>query len=97
MEMYQEILACYYEQAQGYVKDLPRYVEAKDWKNYAIVVHAIKSNSLGIGAKAFSELALSHEMESKKENGDFIEENFEAFMEKYHALLEEVNEMIHNV
>ena len=95
--LYREILECYCEQAQEYMKSLVQYVEAKDWKHYMVVIHAIKSNSLGIGAKKFSELAFQHEKESKMENRYFIEENFDAFMENYKELLEEVTQILHNV
>ena len=40
-----------------YDLELVAYFEAKDWKNYTIQAHGMKSSSLSIGAKELSELA----------------------------------------
>ncbi|MGN0608279.1 MAG: Hpt domain-containing protein, partial [Oscillospiraceae bacterium] len=46
----------------------------KDWKNYVIEVHALKSSSLTIGSKQLSELAKELELSGKAGNYGVIEE-----------------------
>ena len=41
--------------------------DSADWKNYQILVHALKSTSLSIGAEKLSEEAKSMEMAAKDE------------------------------
>lgn len=89
-EMRLELLGIYYEQAQKYLKELPELVKAKDWEKYRITVHAIKGNSLGIGAESFSKEAYEQEIAAK--NGDIqkIETQFPHFYQHYQSLVEEV-------
>jgi hypothetical protein len=39
------------------VSDIARFFDDKDWENYSIVVHSLKSSSKTIGAEGLSELA----------------------------------------
>ena len=55
--LYGELLREYAGTADDRVRDIARYYNAKDWKNYAILVHAIKSASKTIGAAELSEIA----------------------------------------
>ena len=89
-EMRLEMLGIYYDQAQLYLKELPELFEAENWEKYRIIVHAIKGNSLGIGAEGFSREAYEQEMAAK--NGDIqkIKAEFENFYDHYQSLVEEV-------
>ena len=51
------------------------YLEAGDWKNYTVKVHALKSTALLVGAKELSEEARALEMAGKSEDLVFIKEN----------------------
>lgn len=92
--MYEEILKVYHEQGQKYQMDLKEFYEKKDWKSYEILVHAIKSNSMSIGAKEFSEEAKSHEMAAKEGNEAFMEEEFQKFCADYADVLTEAAEIL---
>lgn len=92
--MYEEILKVYHEQGQKYQLDLREFHEKKDWKSYEILVHAIKSNSMSIGAKEFSEEAKSHEMAAKEQNEVFLEEEFQKFCTDYEDVLAEAGEIL---
>lgn len=89
-EMRLEMLGIYYDQAQLYLKELPELFQTENWEKYRIIVHAIKGNSLGIGAEGFSKEAYEQEMAAK--NGDIqkIKEKFENFYSHYQSLVEEV-------
>ncbi len=89
-EMRQEMLGIFYEQAQKYLQELPELYKAEDWEHYRIVVHAMKGNSLGIGAKGFSDEAL--EQENAARDGDIqkIKETWETFFAHFQSLIQEV-------
>jgi len=87
-EMYYEMLKIYLTQAEKYVEKLPLCYEEKDWENYSIITHAIKSTSLTIGANHLSELAKEHEMASKAKDETFLQEKWEEFFDYYQTVLE---------
>ena len=93
-EIYFDLLNVYVTQAKKNVEKLPVFYEQKDWENYRIVVHAIKSTSLTIGAGTLSEIAKEQEMAAKESNTAFIEENWEKFFEFYRAVIEKAEEML---
>ncbi|MBQ4256408.1 MAG: response regulator, partial [Oscillospiraceae bacterium] len=64
-ELYLEILTEYARQGEEMRSILTQTFEEKDWKNYVIKVHALKSTSLNIGAKTLSELAKKLELSGK--------------------------------
>ena len=59
------------------------YFAKKDWENYAIAVHALKSTSLSIGAKKLSEAALLLEKAGKEGQETYILDNHGKLMRLY--------------
>ena len=66
-------LSIYSEQYDKTKDELERFYNAKDWKNYNIRVHALKSSSRMIGAIALSDLAKSAEDASGKADESALE------------------------
>ena len=64
-EGYREILALYVELAAEKIPLIKEMFEQKDWKDYIIEVHALKSTSLNVGAAKLSELAKELELAGK--------------------------------
>jgi len=64
-ELYTEILESYYTESSRYQTLLAEHYSNRNWKDYAIVAHALKSTSLGIGASSLSELAKKQELAAK--------------------------------
>ncbi len=96
-EGFREITAMYYKEGTKRRVQLLRLFEEKDWKNYVIAVHALKSNSKGIGANEVSELALGLEMAGKENRIEYIMEHHSQLMERHDALLDALasNTFIH--
>lgn len=65
-------------------------MQAQDWKNYTIKIHALKSNMNSIGALSLGNLAKELEMAGKREDGDFIQEKHEGVMEEYRQVIERI-------
>lgn len=93
-DVYKEVLGAFVEQCNEYFPELDKYYKAKDWKNYAIITHALKTNSLNIGASNFSKLSLEHEMAGKAENGEYIEKEYNTYIETLKKLVNKVESMI---
>ncbi len=78
----------------------------EDWKNYGILVHALKSNALNIGGKQLSEAAKALEMaaktvasetageEDKAENKTYILEHHEELLEMYRETVQQAKDML---
>ncbi len=88
-DFYKEMLGSYLDTDK--TEDVDTAYMNKDWKNYRIFVHALKSTSLSIGAVDVSEEAKQLENASKNLNTEFIEEHHSAFMVHYCALLKKIN------
>ncbi|MDE5933910.1 MAG: response regulator, partial [Lachnospiraceae bacterium] len=86
-EGFREIIGIYYKEGLKRSRQLEQFYVEQDWKNYVITVHALKSNSKGIGANELSELALQLEMAGKEDRIEYIREHHEEMMEQYDLLL----------
>ena len=82
-----EIIGIFHKEGPKRSSQLRQYFKEQDWKNYVIAVHALKSNSKGIGAVELSDLALDLEMAGKGNSIDYILENHERLMEMHDQLL----------
>lgn len=86
-EGFREITAMYHAEGPKRKYSLQHFFEEEDWKNYVIAVHALKSNSKGIGADKVAALALNLEMAGKEDHIDYILEHHEELLEMHDALL----------
>lgn len=86
MEFYDEILKEY--QKSNKTAELNRFFEEKNWHDYQILVHSVKSNSLSIGALPVAEHAKALEYASRDGDIAYIEEQHMKFIEEYNVLLE---------
>ena len=58
---------------------------------YAIDVHALKSDSKYLGFKKLAELSYEHEMKSKENNKEYINEHFDELMNEYNKIMDIIN------
>ena len=87
-EFYKEMVGMYINGDKS--EELIRYYEEKDWDNYRIVIHSLKSTSMTIGAVSLSEKAREQEMEVKNMDMESIEDNHKVILAEYAKLLEEL-------
>lgn len=66
----------------------------KDYQNYVIEVHALKSSMAGIGAYGLSTMAKEHEYAGKSQNYDFIESHIQELIKAYRDVIEEIQEIL---
>ncbi len=88
VDAYNEILDIYVRKGPEKLVQIGKLFDDKEWKNYVIEVHALKSSSLTIGSKGLSELAKELEMAGKAGNYRVIEEKNASMLELYGKVIE---------
>ena len=87
IEMYNETLEEFMNNIEEKMRKLEKYKEEEKMEEYAIEVHALKSDSKYLGFKELAEIAYNQEMKSKENDIKYIKE-------KYSILKEEVDRII---
>ena len=87
---YKTILNEYYQKAYKKIHDIQKYCDEEDWKNYAILVHALKSSSKTIGAIGLSEIAARMEQAANNNDKDSIMSENEIMLHEYNRTIDAV-------
>lgn len=82
-EFYEELLVKFASDADGKQEDIDRFFGQKDWENYGIMVHALKSTARMIGADDLSDQAKGLEDAAKSRDVEYIESHHENLLVKY--------------
>ena len=89
-ELYHTVFSEFCREAATDCERLKDCYRNKDWKNYAILAHGLKSSSLHIGAAHFSALSREHEFAAKEENISFIHAEYEKYIHTIEALIKKL-------
>ncbi len=89
-EDYIDVIRLYYKSGLEKRQQIQELFEAGEWNDYTIMVHALKSTSLGIGAKELSEMAKEQEKAGKENNTEYLLENHGKLMDAYSRVLDEI-------
>ena len=93
-EFYEEMLAEYVKESKTNVTDLQRFFEARDFDNYRIKAHSVKSTSRMIGASALAETAYGLELAGKERDETKIAAAHEPFLSAYSSFAERLRELV---
>ena len=85
--LYQEVVQEFCKQEKEYAPKLKQYYEEQNWKDFRIIVHAIKGASLLVGANHFSDWAKTIELSVKEGDMVKVQEEGQEFIEKYRQLV----------
>lgn len=83
---YLEILRDYAKDAESKCSKLDAFVKSKDWKNYNILVHSMKSASKTVGAFDLTEKARKLEEAAGNQDADYVLANHEELVSEYRGL-----------
>ena len=94
--LYLTILEVFRQEKDENKQKLDGFLQAEDWNNYEIIVHALKGNALMVGCTAFSELSKSLEFACKdimagkdvEEKIQYVKATHPQYLEFYDALAE---------
>ena len=90
MAFYRSLLLEYEHAATERAQALEAHFAARDWKNYGIQVHALKSTSGTIGAAALAEAAQRLEVAASEGAEAVIQRDHGAVLDRYRATVEAI-------
>ena len=76
IETYNEIMDDFYNGLDEELAKINNFKNMGDMPNYAILVHALKSNCRSLGITEFAGVAYQHELKSKENDSEFVNEHF---------------------
>lgn len=85
---YAEIAGIYCATGDEKIPEIQSAYESEDWKNYVVLVHAVKSTSLTVGAVQLSEMAKALEFAGKEGRIEDIRADHAAMMTEYKRVIE---------
>lgn len=96
MEMYEETLQDFLTESETRLPQMKTYKDTGDMPNYAILVHAMKSDSKYLGFTKLAELSYNHEMESKANHIEYINGHYEELIAEATHIIEIVKTYLGN-
>lgn len=94
LEDYLKLLHLFYLDGQNKTESMKSLVKEKDYENYRIEVHALKSAAANIGAEHLSEEAKAQEFAVKEGRIDFVNDGYEKLIEDYQNILKEIERVL---
>ena len=71
------MLSDWYKECHQKFEEMKLFKIKHDMPNYAIAVHALKSDSKYFGFDKLAEMSYEHEMKSKADDQEYVDSNFE--------------------
>ena len=87
MEMYNDTLDDYLSEIDSKLEDLKKFKEENNMKEYSVLVHSMKSDAKYLGFMDFADIAYQHELKSKENDSDFVNDNFEKLEEELNKVV----------
>ncbi|MBR5375965.1 MAG: DegV family EDD domain-containing protein [Lachnospiraceae bacterium] len=89
-ESLRSVMKLFYDTYEARAAELQGYYDNKDWENYTIRVHALKSSARLVGALKLGDAAEALEMAGKSSDTGFIMENHGALMGSFASMIKEL-------
>ncbi len=77
IENYDEIMTDFYNELPNDLAKIDAFKSSQDMPNYAILVHALKSNARSFGFMKLGDIAYAHEMASKAGDVNYVNEHYD--------------------
>lgn len=94
LDDYLKVLEITYKYGEKQLNELKQLWEAKDYSDYNIKVHSLKSTSLNIGAKDVSAEAKRQEEAGMNGEYSYIEDNIDQLIADYKDVLKKIKEVL---
>lgn len=86
LEFYDETLESFLEENKTRIPNIKKYLKDQNMEDYAILVHALKSDAKYLGFKDLADIAYIHEMASKSNNIDEVNNKFDELMKSVESV-----------
>ena len=93
-DFYLELINDFVNDSEDRKKTIQNFFINKDWKNYEIYVHALKSSTKTLGINDLSEEAKHLEMAAKDKNVDEIEAKHGIMIEHFEKVIDDIRKII---
>jgi len=93
-DFYQKLLAEYVGSFEEKASHIRQYFEAQDWKNYGVLVHALKSTSKMIGATELSGMAAHLEELADEQKGAEITAGHAPVLKRYEETVHAIEQLL---
>lgn len=87
MDTFNETLKDFLNESVNRLHQIKEYKNNDDMPNYAILVHAMKSDSKYLGFTKLAELSFNHEMASKGNDKKYVDDNYEELMNEANRII----------
>ena len=94
--LYEEILEDFVSGCAGNKQELDEGIVAKNWQEFEIRIHALKSAAKTIGAAELSGMALELEQAAEEKNEARILEGYPGFAREYTRITEGIQAVLNN-
>ena len=94
MDMYNDTLKDFLEESNTRLPKIMECCETGDMENYAILVHAMKSDSKYLGFDLLAELSYNHEMASKANDVNYVKSNINELMSEANRIVALINKYL---
>jgi len=91
-DFYKALLLQFSNEADDKIPSLKQFFASRDWHNYEVIVHALKSTCKMIGIPALSEKAKALEMAAKEQRDSYIIDNNEDLLRDYARIAADIKE-----
>lgn len=81
VETYDEMMDDFYNSLPEELSKIDNFKNMGDMTNYAILVHAMKSNARSFGFMKLGDISYAHEMASKAGDINYVNEHYNEFLE----------------
>ena len=92
-EFYVELLTKFAKDAGKKEMEINSFFQQQDYKNYSIMVHALKSTAKTMGIDSLSEKAKHLEYAAKKQDADYISVHHEELLDEYHQVVQLISDV----
>ena len=88
MDMYNATINDFANEVEAKWNRIVEYKNSNDLENYAIEVHSLKSDCKYLGFMNLADISYEHELKSKENDSEFVNNNFSRLEEEYKKVLE---------
>ena len=93
-DFYRSLLVQFATESSDKIASMQKYYNIRDWHNYEIFVHALKSTSKMVGASGLSETAKALEMAAKANDESYILSNHESMIREYGRITSDIKDLL---
>lgn len=94
IDMYNDTLKDFLIENETRLPKMKEHLSNEDASNYAILAHALKSDSKYLGFKKLAELSLNHELKGKENNIEYIKEHYSELMNEVDRIINVVKQYL---